>query len=364
MLFTVDPWATALHYISHGPLNLPITKREEAASYVRQSKEYFVASQHATIEGAKPTLHYYSILNLAKTLVLVRDSSKDLRLARHGVTESGYRLEDASSPGRQGVTHASVRVKTSPQDESHRDANGNPTRISTIQIADELNSIVTGLPNGSFPNSIQVKDLLSQVVIGHRLWADAERTTEKFVRVDPIQVVSHQTDGSIWLRLHIEGANLERAGLTVKELIRNAGLEGKHHQVVPPSSVSPTALVLEGIDALKHARAAVDGMRLLVEQTRSVFSVAVMNAVPYKKYYLHAASDRAKVVNQLSAILVFSHFCSELSRYAPQKLSELLTSKYGAFVHEFANVQAVQFAYQVVSEICKKDVAMTFAAGA
>ncbi len=84
-LFVKDPWAILLEAAYRHEPALPKPKADECLSYLEQAEEYFNAAMQGRALGVKPVRLYYSLLNLAKCLILVRNPTLDMAQARHGL---------------------------------------------------------------------------------------------------------------------------------------------------------------------------------------------------------------------------------------------------------------------------------------
>ncbi len=84
-LYVKEPWATLFEAVYRS--RIPKSRVTEALSYLDQSEEYFNAGTQAGGRmSVKPVLLYYSVLNLAKSLLAVRKPNLDLSHAYHGIS--------------------------------------------------------------------------------------------------------------------------------------------------------------------------------------------------------------------------------------------------------------------------------------
>ena len=103
-LYVKDPWATLFEAVYRS--NTPKPRVREALSYLDQAEDYFIAgTQIGGRIGVKPVLLYYSVLNLAKCLIAVRQPSLDLSHAYHGLT--------ATRTHKWAILGDEIKVKTS-----------------------------------------------------------------------------------------------------------------------------------------------------------------------------------------------------------------------------------------------------------
>ncbi len=69
-LYVKDPWAILFEAVYRS--KLPKRKIREALSYLEQAEDYFNAGSQGWRLNVKPVLLYYSMLNLAKCLLMLR----------------------------------------------------------------------------------------------------------------------------------------------------------------------------------------------------------------------------------------------------------------------------------------------------
>ena len=79
-----DPWAILFEAVYRSNLAKP--KVSEALSYLDQAEDYFNAGSQGWRLNVKLVLLYYSMLNLAKCLLIVRSPTLDMTQARHGLS--------------------------------------------------------------------------------------------------------------------------------------------------------------------------------------------------------------------------------------------------------------------------------------
>src|ERR1039458_7347205 len=103
-LYVKDPWATLFEAVYRS--DIPKPRVDEAISYLYQAEEYFNAgTQISGRISVKPLLLYYSILNLAKSLMAVPRPTLDLSHAYHGLT--------ATRAGKWAILGDEIRVRAS-----------------------------------------------------------------------------------------------------------------------------------------------------------------------------------------------------------------------------------------------------------
>lgn len=162
ILFAAEPW----NIIQHNLEKLSDTNaRRQALAFLVQSRDLFTAAQNSDVSAAKPLLLYYSFLNLAKCLT-VRRNGVALGQVRHGLSEK--------LPTTPGAIHGAVSIDTTK----------NPGVSAFVMFAQALGA---ALPTPIAPKtSVEVRsqDFLAQVLIGHRIYCQADSIKERFISLD------------------------------------------------------------------------------------------------------------------------------------------------------------------------------------
>lgn len=172
-LFAVSPWAAIQRSVIE---SVPDdARRREALAFLRQAEDFYITARERL--AANPLLFYYAFLNLGKALLIARGIAKDIDHAHHGLEQpkgSGVALDEAFVRVRQGAD----RVHVFPDLIASTDR---------VELASE-----TELP---------IRDLLPQVVVGHRQWIDAVGETERFVPLVESELMHDPVEKSVWARL-------------------------------------------------------------------------------------------------------------------------------------------------------------------
>lgn len=137
-----DPWAILLEAVYRHEPALPKPKAGECLSYLEQAEEYFNAAMQGRALGVKPVLLYYSLLNPAKCLILVRNPTLDMAQARHGLV---------ATPKGRATLGDEILVKKSGK---------------YVNIFDKLMIALEGGAGASF-KTLEVRHLLPQILPGH-----------------------------------------------------------------------------------------------------------------------------------------------------------------------------------------------------
>jgi hypothetical protein len=200
-VFAVSSWA-----VMRGAINERVAEpqRAEATAFLEQAEDFYSAA--STRLAANPLLLYYSFLNLGKAMLRALGFGHSLDRARHGLSEElvspGSELRDARVIARDSGTG---QVNIYPQ------------------IVEQL-----GFSRPADGTDYPVSELLSQCVVGHRLWREADRANkERFISIQEIEIVKDAQSKEVWLRLYVPRGDLERYGITRTRLLTEARLTGQ-----------------------------------------------------------------------------------------------------------------------------------------
>jgi YaaC-like Protein len=336
-LYVRDPWAI-LNEAVYRAKGCKGKHRDEALAYIEQAEEYFSAGIEGKRPAVKPVLLYYSMLNLAKCLIKVRRPELDLSTARHGLAvkhRAGW-----------GVLGDRVSVRSS---------------AAYINIFPELMRQLEGA-TPTF-GQIAVRELLPQILPGHRLWTYASRKNEKFLAVG-IECLVRPTKQRAWVRLNFDRGEVHSVVTSVEELIRKARLPGKWRQVHAQNSVHAKngglqdAIVLEPIKTAKYHHRPIDCVQHLFQQLRSALWYTITSSKPHRAYYVFLDSHLGqKRLPQWAAMYILFYYLSDLTRYRPHLFDRLVAIKYGPQVENVLDECPRQFLYLMASELLERDVA-------
>ncbi|MEQ1769865.1 MAG: YaaC family protein [Devosia sp.] len=335
-LFATDPW----NLISHTLEGLgDLVAKHQARAFWVQARDFYVAAQHSDVNAAKPLLLYYSFLNLAKCLV-VKSSGAALGTVRHGLSEK--------LPTTPSAIHGHVSV----------DITANPQVSAFVMFANTLGST---LPQPVAPDThIQVRsqDFLGQILIGHRIFCQAESITERFISLDRIDFMQNAATKEMWLRARAYADDFTRLNYNMTSLSQ------KLNQALTWRSVK-CGMMVDGrrIIEAETTTAVVYGDRpsqvigQLSSQARSRLWRSVTAYPPYRKYYIYQESATQLVMHQLLTIYLATFYFGSITRYKPEQFDDILRSPIGPFVFEFFANQPSQFLYLMASEFLRQEVA-------
>lgn len=240
LLFATSPWAVMSGRISQ-ELN-DDEERAEALAFLDQARQFYATA--GSYQSANPLLYYYAFLNLAKPLIRLRGYEGSLEKASHGLYNE--RIGKAGTPGDFQVTIEGPHQ-------------------NKINMFAELSA---RLGSGTPPSGPRtVEELMSQVVVGHRLWRQAATARERFVGLDRVELRQNLAASEMWLRLLVRREDFGRFGRSHKEVRKCGGLATDFHEVaggdIPTDRVAFEQLspVNYGQRPNDHLDGLVDGIR-------------------------------------------------------------------------------------------------------
>ena len=142
----------------------------ETLAFLEQAEAF-----HSSARGrsaAHPLLYYYSLLNVGKALLRIRKPETGLEVAHHGLKDLSARTADPEE--------ALLKV---------------PCRQHVAMVFPELVEAL-GYPRPKAGRRYLVSDLMSQVVIGHRLWREACAGDERFIALEKVAFMQDESDSS------------------------------------------------------------------------------------------------------------------------------------------------------------------------
>jgi hypothetical protein len=184
--------------------DIPKSKIDEALAYLDQAEDYFNAGNQGRI-NVRPVLLYYSMLNLAKCLLIARNPSLAMEQARHGLI---------TIPQGRAILGDRIAIKNS---------------AKYVNVFGELVAALEG--KGLSLRDLQVGHILPQILPGHRLWSYASHKTEQFISVSDIRCLVDHNQHHAWLVVLLNKGEAHHISKTVARLLSGAHLPGSWSQV-------------------------------------------------------------------------------------------------------------------------------------
>jgi hypothetical protein len=335
-LFVSDPWPVMRHAILEVGQR---SARDAGLAFLEQAQDFFGAATRAHTSASKPLLLYYSFLNLAKALVLVRTPALDLDRAKHGLSES-------LKPNGEELVDAFLTAR--------------PTTPTSPQVFDLLFHACAGrvIANQLI---LDVPTMMRQIVTGHRLLIDADPDCgERFAGIERAEILHDSKTRTIWLRLAIARTDITDIGVTQTEFLNRSGLGTGWRLVKEPNPGGVKLLWLEQ----KQPRIYRDtfiGLSVspLIDDVRSSIWQTAMATPPYRRYYLLASPmpEHPYRLPQILSIYCLLFYLGSITRYRPHHFDRIVDGPYGAFVQSFVHEQPSQLLFLFASEFVQRDVA-------
>lgn len=297
---------------------------EQCLMFIRQSQDYFNAASEARSYEAKPTLYYYTFLNIVKAMLASTGAMNLSQTHTHGLsdqTRSGSFLEAKVKFCRYGVFPELAR------------------------------HIGYTYP----PGTRAIVDIAKQVLLGHRFWVDAYGGKEKFIRVQYINYYRDSNDKKVWAYLEVSKNSVRKVGVSQYKLAERCGMGTSARIVTPFSKRDFTTLPSDGVVALESSRAKtyasspLDELHGIGSELKSHLWRALYFVDPYRRYYLYIRDLDDDILPQIISVYVIMYLLGSITRYNPNLFQDWISSEYGSFIREFIDGQPVQFLYEISS---------------
>lgn len=335
-LFATQPWNIIGHELEK--IADPNAQRQ-ALAFANQARDFFSAAQGSEISAAKPLLLYYSFLNLAKCLV-VKKRGTALGEVKHGLSEK--------LPTTPGAVHGHVSV----------DITLNPAVSAFVMFAGALNAPLPTPDPGKTHVQMRSQDFLNQILIGHRVFSQAEGLIERFISLERIEYMHDHATRQAWIRARAYADDYTRLGYPMTGLSK--GLRDAHawRNVKCEHTIDGRRIIeAEMNQTVAYSHRPSQALDQLSTMTRSRLWRSVTALPPYRKYYVYQASSTQLLMNQLLTMYIATYYFGSITRYKPEQFEFILRSPIGPFVFEFFANQPAQFLYLMTSEFMGQEVA-------
>jgi hypothetical protein len=327
-LLTKNPWE-----VIENSINAALDRRSRAAdvclAFLFQSLDFYRAYEGSRV-SSRPLLLYYSFLNLVKALVVCRQPGADLAGAAHGLTENRTRY-----------TRAVITAKAD--------------RGRGREIYDMFAQKLGEAPLTAECNFDLSKTLLSQIVIGHRLWAQAANQRERFVRVQAFKYLQSAADQSVWLSFDVTKSDLDNIGVTPGRFLRNARLMD-FRQVKPAENDDDRLVHFEQTQPRAYSTHPGEALGQLSHVMCKHVWCVIRTVPPYRRYYLWGGDSSIDLLNPLLSVYLVLFYLGSVTRYRPYYFEELQVSPFGNFFDEIVQTQGQQLLYHLAAEFSQRDV--------
>ncbi|MBB4287247.1 YaaC family protein [Roseospira goensis] len=335
-LFATHPWNIIRHELEK---IIDATAQRQALAFSNQARDFFTAAQSSDVNAAKPLLLYYSLLNLAKCFV-VKKRGTALGIVRHGLSE---RL-----PATQGAIHGHVSI----------DIAQNPGVSAFVMFANALNAPLPVPAAGNTHVQMRSQDFLGQILIGHRVFSQAERQTERFISLERVEYMHDPATREAWIRARAYADDFIRLGYPMTGLSKSLNDASIWRNVKCEHTIDGRRIIeAEMTNVVAYGQRPSQALEQLSGMTRSRLWRSVTATPPYRKYYVYHASSTQFLMNQLLTMYLATFYFGSITRYKPEQFDFILRSPIGPFVFEFFANQPTQFLYLMTSEFTGQEVA-------
>jgi len=335
-LFATQPWNIIGHELEK--ITDPSAQRQ-ALAFANQARDFFTAAQSSEVNAAKPLLLYYSFLNLAKCLV-VKKRGTTLGVVKHGLSEK--------LPTTPGSIHGNVSV----------DITMSPASSAFAMFADALNATLPVPAPGHTHVQIRSQDFLSQILIGHRVFGQAEGLIERFISLEHIEYMHDPTTKEAWIRVRAYADDFTRLAYPMTGLSKSLGAPQTWRNVKCEHTIEGRRIIeAEMTNVIAYGHRPSQSLDQLSRMIRPRLWRSVTAVPPYRKYYIYQASPTQILMNQLLAMYIATVYFGSITRYKPEQFEFILRSPVGPFVFEFFANQPAQLLYLMTSEFMGQEVA-------
>ncbi|MGJ8560861.1 MAG: YaaC family protein [Litorimonas sp.] len=308
----------------------------DAQAYLRQAQDFFRTSNHSLSPATNPLLIYYSFLNLVRCYLLYAEGKLSVKDSYHGL---------------------SLNFDTVKTSLNTMQLTWHPYGKTSRNLFDGFVKSLDGNSIGPVKKQVSSRRFFSQILVGHRLWTDAQGYNERFVSVDRISFL--RDEEHVWASLDVSRSNLSFLGFGQNDFLNDTGLSTHWDLVAATKSYEG-----EDVDSVVRfelkepiqTRSPADKIHKIVEKTSPSLWRTVKQTPPYRKYYLLTMNDQRERVPQLASILAGFFIFGSIVRYRPQKFESYLKGNYGAFIEEFMMNQARQFLFLMASQFAEREV--------
>lgn len=332
-IFATSPWGVMKQVIED---SLASPAKEQAVAFLGQAQNFYKIASSSHLSPTKPLLFYYSFLNLVKSLALVKGTQTSYGRAVHGLSES-------TPTGGREFHDSQVTVTW---------------KGSSPRLFNDLKATTTGKTDkkGRIYN---LKNVMPQLVPGHRVWCAATGSLERFVEIQRTEFRFNEATKEVWLEINIFSDDLTRFGITRKRLLAESGLDLLFREVSSTEAVGDRVLVkFEQIKSIKYTGRPSDKVADLVKILKPYLWFSVMTIPPFRKSYLYLCppAEKTDMLSQVMSIYLVFFYLGSVTRYRPNLFQEIFESKHGSHLEEVILNLPQQFLYLIASEFSQREV--------
>jgi hypothetical protein len=316
--------------------SLTSAKKDQALAFMEQAQNFYQIASSSHLSPTKPLLFYYSFLNLVKALSLVKGTQSHYERAVHGLSES--------TPAGGSEFHDSiVTVKWVGQ---------------SPRLFNDLKKTLSGKtdPQGRV---YTLKNVMPQLLPGHRVWCAAAGAQERFVEIDRVEFRFNEATKEVWAEVNIFSDDLTRFGITRKRLLAESGLSSLFKEVTSTEVRGGRKILkFEQVRTTTYTGRPSDKIADIVKLLKPFMWFSVTTIPPYRKSYLYLcpASEKSDMLSQIMSVYLVFYYLGSVTRYRPNLFKSIMESKHGSHLEEVVLNLPQQFLYLVASEFAGREV--------
>ena len=332
-IFSTTPWGVIRQVVED---RLKHAAQDQALAFLRQAQNFYEIAGSSYLSPTKPLLFYYSFLNLAKSLSLTKNIQSTYDRAVHGLSESKL-------PNGNEFHDSIVTVKG---------------YGSLPRIYNDLKKSLTGRtdPNG---REYKLKNVMPQLIPGHRIWCSAANEKERFVEVKDVKFKFDSTRKLIWSEFEIFSDDLTRFSISRKRLLIESGLSKLFREVAHEIDDKPREILrFEQCKSVRYTGRPSDKIADIVSGLKPYLWFNVTVVPPYRKTYLYMcpSQHKAEMLPQLLSMYIAFFYLGSVTRYRPNLFQEIMDSSHGSHLEEIIISVPQQFLYLIASEFAEREV--------
>jgi hypothetical protein len=332
-IFATSPWGVMKQVVED---SLTSAKKDQALAFMEQAQNFYQIASSSHLSPTKPLLFYYSFLNLVKALSLVKGTQSHYERAVHGLSES--------TPAGGSEFHDSiVTVKWVGQ---------------SPRLFNDLKKTLSGKtdPQGRV---YTLKNVMPQLLPGHRVWCAAAGAQERFVEIDRVEFRFNEATKEVWAEVNIFSDDLTRFGITRKRLLAESGLSSLFKEVTSTEVRGGRKILkFEQVRTTTYTGRPSDKIADIVKLLKPFMWFSVTTIPPYRKSYLYLcpASEKSDMLSQIMSVYLVFYYLGSVTRYRPNLFKSIMESKHGSHLEEVVLNLPQQFLYLVASEFAGREV--------
>jgi hypothetical protein len=324
---TADVWAFLSQLARDA---LPKGEAVRVAAFVDQAFEFFEAARNPRT-SSRPLLYYYSFLNLAKVLLVLKKVKIPLA-PRHGV-------RDPRENTKSRLQLAGQTVFIEPRD-AHRK-----------ELFPEFVEALGG--DASEGRKVRIVTLLRQIPGIHRTFCRVTREPPSFMPVKEFVLLSRT--GRVFGRLVLERDDSD-VRVTGKRILKRRRFRKALH---PVHADEGRELWFETAEVPGATKARDKAIREVARALQGVGVWSILTRQGYRFYF--SAMPPRDIMPPLASIYAVMFYLGSITRYKPYDFDRIVSQRFSWLVSEFLRTQPGQFVYCLASHAAGVDVVPPFA---